>query len=88
MLKFTPRVPPEHLNGTQEREKNCCTSVGNDISVPLPTALYRRMRILHVYSNRVSQTQYFIVTKLCALCRSQWPHGLRRGSAAAHLMGV
>jgi hypothetical protein len=39
-------------------------------------------------TNRVSQTQHFIVTKLCALCWSQWPRGLRRGSAAARLMGV
>jgi hypothetical protein len=74
---------------TETREKNCCTSVGNDISVPLPTALYRRIRTyVCTATNRCSQTQQFIVIKLCALCPSQWPRGLRRGFAAARLLGV
>ena len=39
-------------------------------------------------TNRFSQTHHFIVTKLWALYRSQWPRGLRRGSAAARLIKV
>jgi hypothetical protein len=74
---------------------NSCEAL-NYVLCTVTTNVLARLQIPSHIVRPVVQHGFYVINKCCqrlffrmfTLCRSQWPRGLRRGSAAARLLGL